>query len=64
MMRWGRDDLPPIVRQRVDRALLADPDNIDALIVSAAMNLAEGAALYSPDPIAAFEGLRKAGLPE
>src|SRR5580693_2995842 len=37
-----------------DRALLADPDNIDALIGSARADSVEGAVLFSTDPIAAF----------
>ena len=37
-----------------DRALAADPDNVDALIGSARADVANGANLFVPDPIAAF----------
>ena len=37
-----------------DRALLADPDNIDALVNSARANVTDGALSFVTDPIAAF----------
>ena len=37
-----------------DRALAADPDNVDALIGSAARGRVEGALLFITDPTAAF----------
>ena len=41
-------------RSFFDRALAADPDNVDALIGSARADSVEGAVLFSTDPIAAF----------
>jgi TolB-like protein/Tfp pilus assembly protein PilF len=41
-------------RSFFDRALTADPDNVDALIGSASADATEGAASLSTDPIAAF----------
>src|SRR5271165_79563 len=38
-----------------DRALAADPDNVEALIGSARTNVSEGLFSYVPDPMAAFE---------
>ena len=38
-----------------DRALAADPDNVDALIGSARADQLEGALSFAPDPMAAFE---------
>jgi TolB-like protein len=37
-----------------DRALTADPDNVDALVGSARADTVEGAVLFSTDPIPAF----------
>ena len=37
-----------------DRALAADPDNVEALIGSARANVSEGLFSYVPDPMAAF----------
>jgi tetratricopeptide (TPR) repeat protein len=41
-------------RSFFDRALTADPDNVDALIRSAAADVVEGGLLIVPDPKAAF----------
>ena len=41
-------------RSFFDRALSADPDNVDALIGSASADVVEGALSYVPDPMAAF----------
>ena len=41
-------------RSFFDRALTADPDNVDALIGSAVADVTEGALLFVTDPIAAF----------
>jgi TolB-like protein/class 3 adenylate cyclase len=41
-------------RSFFDRALAADPDNVDALIGSAAADATEGAMAFVADPIAAF----------
>jgi TolB-like protein len=41
-------------RSFFDRALAADPDNVDALVGSARADVVEGAVLFSTDPIAAF----------
>jgi TolB-like protein len=37
-----------------DRALVADPDNVDALVALARADSVEGAVLFSTDPIAAY----------
>ena len=41
-------------RSFFDRALAADPDNVDALIGSAAADVVEGVLLFVPDPMANF----------
>ncbi len=41
-------------RSFFDRALAADPDNVDALIGSARADVAAGAASFVTDPVAAF----------
>jgi TolB-like protein/class 3 adenylate cyclase len=41
-------------RSFFDRALTADPDNVDALVGSAIADMAEGVFSYAPDPLAAF----------
>ena len=41
-------------RSFFDRALAADPDNVDALVGSARADVVEGAVLFSTDPMAAF----------
>ena len=41
-------------RSFFDRALAADPDNVDALVGSARADVVEGAVLFSTDAIAAF----------
>ena len=41
-------------RSFFDRALTADPDNVDALVGSGAADMAEGVFSYAPDPLAAF----------
>jgi len=41
-------------RSFFDRALTADPDNVDALIGSARVDVAEGASLFVTDSVAAF----------
>ena len=59
----GRDWLnkgttPPTVaegRGFFDRALVADPNNIDALIGSAVADAIAGGLVFVPDPVAAFE---------
>ena len=37
-----------------DRALAADPDNVDALVGSALADAVEGVFSYAPDPLAAY----------
>jgi len=41
-------------RSFYDRALAADPDNVEALIGSAAADMSDGAMSFVPDPMAAF----------
>jgi hypothetical protein len=41
-------------RSFFDRALTADPDNVDALIGSARVDELEGGLFFAPDPMAAF----------
>jgi TolB-like protein len=41
-------------RSFFDRALSADPDNVDALIRSARVDMIEGVLSFTPDPITAF----------
>ncbi len=41
-------------RSFFDRALAADPDNVDALVGSARADAVEGANLFVTDPTAAF----------
>jgi TolB-like protein/class 3 adenylate cyclase len=41
-------------RSFFDRALSADPDNVDALIRSARVDMIEGILYFAPDPMAAF----------
>ena len=41
-------------RSFFDRALTADPDNVEALVGSGAADMAEGVFSYAPDPLAAF----------
>ena len=41
-------------RSFFDRALSADPDNVDALIRSARVDMIEGILFFAPDPVAAF----------
>ena len=41
-------------RQFFDRALAADPDNVDALVGSAAADIADGGNSFVADPVAAF----------
>jgi TolB-like protein/class 3 adenylate cyclase len=41
-------------RSFFDRALLADPDNVDALVGSARVNVVEGGMSFVTDPVAAF----------
>ena len=57
-MAWFNRGLTPDnfaqARSYYDRALSADPDNVDALIGSAAADSTEGAMAIVPDPIAAF----------
>ena len=47
------DNLPQ-ARSFFDRALSADPDNIDALIRSARVDMIEGVLFFAPDPMVAF----------
>ena len=57
-LAWFNKGLSPDnvtqARSFFDRALAADPDNVDALIGSARADSVEGAVLFSTDPIAAF----------
>jgi tetratricopeptide (TPR) repeat protein len=57
-MAWFNKGLSPDnvtqARSFFDRALTADPGNVDALIGSARADSVEGAVLFSTDPIAAF----------
>jgi TolB-like protein/class 3 adenylate cyclase len=57
-MAWYNKGLIPHnlaqARGFFDRALTADPDNVDALIGSAAADVVEGANSFVTDPIAAF----------
>ena len=41
-------------RSFFDRAVTADPDNVDALVGSGTADMAEGVFSYAPDPLAAF----------
>ena len=41
-------------RSFFDRALSSDPDNVDALIRSARVDMIEGVLFFAPDPMAAF----------
>jgi tetratricopeptide (TPR) repeat protein len=50
---WTPDNLAR-ARGFFDDALVADPDNIDALIVSAGVDVIEGASALGTDPIGAF----------
>ena len=50
---WTPDSVAQ-ARSLFDRALSADPDNVDALIGSARADARAGAFLYSTDPITAF----------
>ena len=43
-------------RRFFDRALTADPDNVDALVASARAEVIEGVSAFVADPIAAFAG--------
>jgi TolB-like protein/class 3 adenylate cyclase len=57
-MAWNNKGFTPDnvtqARRFFDRALAADPDNVDALVGSARADAVEGAALFSTDPKAAF----------
>ncbi|HZZ22683.1 MAG TPA: tetratricopeptide repeat protein [Roseiarcus sp.] len=57
-LAWLNKGLTPdnVARARsfFDRALTADPDNVDALIGSARADVIEGALLFVTDPMAAF----------
>jgi TolB-like protein/class 3 adenylate cyclase/Tfp pilus assembly protein PilF len=57
-MAWFNKGLTPdnVAQARgfFDRALAADPDNVDALVGSARANLTEGALSFVADPTAAF----------
>jgi tetratricopeptide (TPR) repeat protein len=57
-MAWHNKGLTPDnlaqAQSFFDRALVADPDNLDALIESARVDLRMGAFLFVSDPIAAF----------
>jgi TolB-like protein/class 3 adenylate cyclase len=50
---WTPDNLAQ-ARTFFDRALIADPDNVDALVGSARTDLVQGISLFVTDPIAAF----------
>jgi class 3 adenylate cyclase/TolB-like protein len=50
---WTPDNLAQ-ARTFFDRALIADPDNVDALVGSARADLVQGISLFVTDPIAAF----------
>src|SRR5271156_120516 len=57
-MAWFNKGRTPdnVAQARIffDRTLLADPNNIDALIGSARVNVTEGALSFVPDPAAAL----------
>jgi TolB-like protein/class 3 adenylate cyclase len=57
-MAWVNKGVTPDnvaqARRLFDRALTADPDNVDALIGSAAADAVEGVLLFVPDPMADF----------
>ena len=57
-MAWANKGVTPDnvaqARSFFDRALAADPDNVDALIGSAAADVVEGVLLFVPDPMANF----------
>ena len=57
-LAWLNERRPPgslaQARSFFDRALTADPDNVDALIGSAIADFAEGALSFVADPMAAF----------
>jgi len=50
---WTPDNLAQ-ARRFCDRALIADPDNVDALVGSAATDIVQGANLFANDRMAAF----------
>ena len=50
---WTPDNLA-LARTFFDRALIADPDNVDALVGSARADLVQGISLFVNDPIAVF----------
>ena len=50
---FTRDNLAQ-ARSFFDRAVTADPDNVDALVGSGTADMAEGVFSYAPDPLAAF----------
>ena len=58
MLAWlNKGLIPDNLRKRAsffDRALTADPDNVDALIGSAAADAVAGASPFVADPMAAF----------
>ena len=57
-LAWFNKGLSPDnvtqARRFFDRALAADPENVEALVGSARADAVEGAVLFSTDPIAAF----------
>jgi hypothetical protein len=57
-LAWHHKGMTPdnVARARsfFDRALIADPDNVDALIESARADVRGGAFLFVTDPLAAF----------
>jgi TolB-like protein len=57
-LAWLNKGFTPInvtrARSFYDRALTADPDNVEALVGSAAVDLTEGAMSFVPDRMAAF----------
>jgi TolB-like protein/class 3 adenylate cyclase len=57
-LAWLNKGFTPVnvarARSFYDRALTADPDNVEALVGSAAADMAEGALSFVPDPNAAF----------
>ena len=57
-LAWLNKGFTPVnvtrARSFYDRALTADPDNVEALIGSAAADMSDGAMSFVPDPMAAF----------
>ena len=50
---WASENVAR-ARGFLERALIADPDNVDALIESARADIVEGAGIFVTDPMKAF----------